>query len=398
MITKGMMAAERQEELKLSGELAALKARAYGAQDANKPEDRALRDRLRAARVAYEGFRKRIYALHPQLAINRGEFAALNLEELRPFVNKSTALVEYAIAEEKIFLFVISVESTVGATLRGRPSRPTRSSSGSTGGHRGPPLQLKVYRLSPTRAEIGRMVQTGGTTSDFYELLLKPAEVQLAGKSKLIIIPDGPLWDVPFEALQPASVSYAISLSALREMRKRRPSATRTAPALVTFTNPTLTSEMSEQLKTTYSGLNLTETLTNTSETDTLKKLFGQVRGRSFTGAQATKERLQNEVNTATILHLASPAILDRSVPMYSFIVLSPNQNPGDDGLLKLWEVTNTNSKARVVFLPQSATTKYASQSGNALVALSWSWFVAGTPRVILNRSEAKTYMYLGAF
>ena len=39
---------------------------------------------------------------------------------------------------------------------------------------------------------------------ELYDLLLKPAESQMAQKSRLIIVPDGPLWDVPFEALQPA--------------------------------------------------------------------------------------------------------------------------------------------------------------------------------------------------
>lgn len=58
-----------------------------------------------------------------------------------------------------------------------------------------------------------------------------------------------------------------------------------------------------------------------------------------------------------------------------------------DDGLLKLWEITTLNSKARVIVLPH-AWTAGQSQTGDARIALSWAWFVAGTPAVVLNRWE----------
>jgi hypothetical protein len=103
---------------------------------------------------------------------------------------------------------------------------------------------------------------------------------------------------------------------------------------------------------------------------------------------RATKEQLKAEVSTAGTLQLAVPAILDNAVPMYSFLALSPDPDLHDDGLLRLSEITNLNSKARVVVL--SNVFNANSQSGNALIALSWSWFVAGTPTIVVNR------MYIG--
>src|SRR5262249_32641698 len=63
-----------------------------------------------------------------------------------------------------------------------------------------------------------------------YDLLVKPAEKQLRGMTKLCIVPDGPLWNLPFQALYNAgrgflleqfAIHYAPSLSVLREMTKR---------------------------------------------------------------------------------------------------------------------------------------------------------------------------------
>jgi hypothetical protein len=112
---------------------------------------------------------------------------------------------------------------------------------------------------------------------------------------------------------------------------------------------------------------------------------------------RATKERLKAEASTSGTFHFATPAVLDNAVPMYSFIALSPDPNLHDDGLLRLSEITNLNSKARVVVLPHIFSAN--SQSGNALIALSWSWFVAGTPAVVLKRwqhTQAKPSKWAG--
>ena len=379
-ITKGMTGAEREEELRLAGDLASLKVQVYGSQDSNFKQvaaNNALKARLSVARGTYEAFRKRLYTMRPQLAINRGELSALNVEELRPFLNSNTALIQYAATDEKFFVFVVSA-------------------SGSA-------LDVKVYSLDAPRGEMAQKIASFSSDNsvaarELYDLLLRPAESQIAAKTKLIIVPDGPLWDVPFEALQPAegkyvidqaAVSYAVSFSVLREMRKRRV-LRRAAPMLVAFGNPTLEAEVIERLQRTYTGLKLAET--EESEIDKLQTRYGPTRARSYTATRATKDRVKTEANAATMLHLATPVILDQSVPMYSLILMSPDAT--DDGLLKLSEITSLNSKARVVVLPHVSTTQ--SQSGKALIALSWAWFVAGTPAVELKLSHRAANMRIG--
>ena len=365
-ITKGMSAAEREMELQHSGEVASLKVQVYDSQDSNLKRNNDLKAKLVAARETYERFRKDLYTKHPQLAINRGELATLKIEELRPFVNSNTALLQYVVTDEKVFLFVVT----------------------------GPVLDVKVYALDTPRNEIAEKVASFRQSIDntvaareLYDILLKPAESQIAQRSKLVIVPDGALWDVPFEALHQTSLSYAISFSVLREMRKRRaPSATRRAPVLVTFGSPALRNDVLERLQQTYTGLKLVET--DATEIDKLQTIYGAARSRTYTAARANKERLRTEMNAASVLLLATPAILDQSVPMYSILLMSPDA--GDDGLVKLWEISNLNSKARVVVLPHASTAGH-SQTGAAVIALSWAWFVAGTPAVVLNR-----YMYLG--
>ncbi|HEV8431322.1 MAG TPA: tetratricopeptide repeat protein [Pyrinomonadaceae bacterium] len=384
-VTKGMTVAQRQEELKLLGELISLKVQWYGAQeDASAKRvaaNSALRNRLSSARAAYEAFRKKLYTARPQLAVNRGEFSTLNPNELRTLINNNSALVEYAVTESHMFLFVV--------TANGRES------------------QVKVYPLNTSRREIAekiaafrQSIDDSAAARELYDILLRPAETQIGEKTKLIIVPDGQLWDVPFEALQiapekyvidRASISYAPSFSALREMRRRQPLRVPSrgqALELLVFSNPKLAKETVDRLQTTYDGLRLPDLSTETSQIEKLRSIYGSTRVRSYTDQNPTEDRLRLNVNTAGVLHFATPAILDHSVPMYSFLVLSPDATLRDDGLLRLSEVTYLDSKARIVILPYSSSAKQYGQSGNALIALGWAWFVAGTPLVVLNRWE----------
>jgi tetratricopeptide (TPR) repeat protein len=382
-ITKGMSGAEREEELRLIGEVASLKVQVYGSQDSNVQQEavtNALKARFSTAREAYETFRKRLYTTRPQLAINRAELASLSLAELRPFVNRYTALLQYATTDENVFLFVVT------------GSAPT--------------LDVKVYTLNMPRNEIAQKIASFRQSIDnpaaareLYDILLKPAESELAHRSKLVVVPDGPLWDVPFEALQPtddryvidqASISYAVSFSAMREMRKRRTPTRRAASILAAFGSPTIENDVLERVQRTYTGLKLTDT--DTTELDKLQTIYGPTRTHSYTTMRATKERVKAEANAAKVLYLATPAILDQSVPMYSLVFMTPDT--GDDGLLRLWEIASLNSKARVVVLPHTFTTSN-SQTGDALIALSWAWFVAGTPAVVLNRWEGNSTEFI---
>ena len=368
-VTKGMTVAQRQEELKLLGELISIKTQVYGTQDSAdaKQVSSALKNRLQSARAAYEVFRKRLYTLQPQLAVNRGELSALTPVDLRSLVSNNTAVLEYAVTEDHVVLFAI-----------------TASGKG---------LEVKAYPLSATPSEVTQKITAFRQSIDnavaareLYDLLVEPAESQIAEKTKLIIVPDGPLWDLPFEALQRASVSYAPSLSALREMRRRRSNPGRPS-LLVVFADPALSKEFVERVQTTYTGLRLPEAAT-TSEIPKLQSTYGSTQVRSYTGVEAKKERLKAEVSAAGVLHFGAPAILDNAVPMYSLVALSPDSDLRDNGLLRLSEITNLNSRARMVVLPQVFSAN--SQSGNALIALSWSWFVAGTPAILVN------HMYIG--
>jgi tetratricopeptide (TPR) repeat protein len=377
-VTKDMTAAEQRDENKLLGDFASLQLQLSRAQESANRDDaqtKALQERLHTTQTSYAALRKQLYARHPRLPVNRGELASLNLAELRPLLGRDAAILEYSVTEDSAFVFIVTNEAAVN---------------------------VKAYRLSIKPAELVQYTSTAVVSNELYDALLKPVEPQIAGKTKLIVVPDGVLWNIPFAALRNESgqsfgeqktISYAISVAALREMHKRNAvrAGSRTQSVLVVG-SPNLADEVKQRLTTTYRDLTLPAA--TAPQLDQFRSVYGKARSELRTGAGATKDRVAKEMSTYTFLHFAAPALYDHSSPLYSVVLLSADPNRSDDGLLRLREVTSLNAKARAVSFPNVIFTNSAAPTPDAFIATSWAWFVAGTPTVILERSGNK--MILG--
>ncbi len=130
----------------------------------------------------------------------------------------SVAVLEYLVAEETAYLFVIT--RSAGAP-RSKRFDWTWVASGS---------RSACSRFRDRLAS--RDLLYRAEARELYDLLFAPATRALAGKTLLVLVPDGPLWEVPFQALQDpagrhlvetATVSYAPSLAVLRENLREQP-------------------------------------------------------------------------------------------------------------------------------------------------------------------------------
>jgi CHAT domain-containing protein len=270
-----------------------------------------------------------VFSENPALKIARGELAPLKLDEIRSLINDTaTALVEYTITENNTYLFVLTADKGAAKTPQRR--RPTE-------------INLKVYPLEVKHHELASRVRhfeqlLSSRAENFhelalelYELLLKPAEDQIGFKTRIVIVPDGLLWRLPFEALQPAEdhylvdhaqVSYAPSLAALREMQKLRVPAGRLNSLLIAYANPELSKNFATRFELVHAGMKLESFAGQEEQIKRIATSYGPTTSLVH-GAQASEDRVKADVSRAGILHLAGPAILDDASPMSSFIGLS---------------------------------------------------------------------------
>jgi CHAT domain-containing protein/tetratricopeptide (TPR) repeat protein len=390
---KGLSTEERLEEQRLAGQVASIEIQLEreGQQRTGSEARRAdLRNRLRQARATHVNFRQQLFSVKPGLRIGRGQFAPLRLDEIRALINDtSTALLQYAITENNTYLFVLTAD-------KGPNQTSTRK--------RAVEINLKVYPLEIRHQELSSSVSNfehqitsradnfQQAAGDLYDLLVKPAEDQIALKTKLVIVPDGILWRLPFEALQSAKnhylidqmqVSYAPSFSALREMRKQRLPRGRLNSLLVAYASPALSKDFSARVELAYGGTRLQASAEQAVEAREAATTYGTNASRLFVGAEASEERMKEEVSRTRILHFATPALLDETSPMSSFIGLSSSSSQ-QDGFLQAREVVDLQTSAELVVL--SGSQRHGDLNGGASIGFSWSWFVAGSPATMLSR------------
>ena len=342
-----------------------------------------LKSAVEKARLEYEDFETKLYVTHPELRLQRGDAPIVKADELASFVpNASSALLEYVVDDDKTFLFVVT-----------------------KGDLRVYPLQLKRDDLAKQteafRKQLaGRDLGFRASAAKLYESLLKPAEAQLRGRTNLLIVPDNTLWDLPFQALvnsanrfliEDAAISYAPSLTVLREMTKRRKveAAHASPPTLLALGNPLVGSETLKRALTLRDG-KLDPLPEAEEEVKALGRLYGATRSKVYIGAEAREDRVKGEASRAKILHFATHGILNNASPMYSHLALADG-GAGEDGLLEAWELMQLDLHADLAVLSACETARGRFGAGEGMVGLSWAMFMAGVPSIVVSQWKVES-------
>jgi CHAT domain-containing protein/tetratricopeptide (TPR) repeat protein len=389
-VTKAMTAAEVERERKIDSDLASLNSQVIQERVSSHPERdhlAQLEAQLAKARFDREAFESGIYAVHPELRARRGQFQAATPKECGALIpDPASALLEFMVSDHQTYLFVLTKKTATQEAP-----------------------DLKAYKIDIKRSDLASLTETfreeisvrdvafNRSTAQLYDLLLRPAAGELDGKTNLVIIPDGPLWELPFQALRSGenhflivdhSISYAPSLTALREMTKRGPAKTgnNTPITLLAMGNPAIGAKRSSEIKEVLMDADLQPLPQAEEQVRALGSLYGKAHSAVYVGAAATEDTLKTEASKYRILHLAAHGILNDSDPMYSQIVLSREKDSPNDGLLEAWEVMNLDLKTELVVLAGCETARGRLGTGEGIIGLSWAFFVAGSTATMVSQ------------
>jgi CHAT domain-containing protein/Tfp pilus assembly protein PilF len=392
-ITDEELAGERR----LADQLAELNQQVFLARWRKTGEPSRLQDleeRLRRARLEREAFRADLDAAHPRLRAQPVDIRSLtpaSFSSLLP--DRETALIEYVVLEDKTYLLTLT---------------PAAADS--------PPI-LHLHSIAIRREDLGKAVEDfrerlGQRNLDFesqarnlYDLLLGPARAELEGKRRLYIVPDGALWNLPFQAVKPSTteyllerhaISYSPSLRLLRDVTKEADRRRRAAPPrrqapgpLLAVGDPTLAAEAIQQAGPLRSRQHLAPLPEAAWEVRSLAALYGPGNSRIYLGAEASERVFKAEAGNFRLLHLATHGILDDRNPMYSSLVLSQTgQSQGEDGLLEAWELLELKLDADLVVLSACQTAQGRLGAGEGVIGLSWALFAAGSRAIVASQWE----------
>ena len=379
-----------------------------------------LRGAQAEARLDYELFRANLYVTHPELATSPVQ-EIVNTEGLGALLRSpDTALLEYVVTGYSGYLFVVDAESDT----------QTESVSG---GATPPNIRCGAYPLKIVGADLEdkvndfrvRVSHPEGVLQEqareLYELLLRPAQQQLAGKKTLIIVPDGILWNMPFQALKPTPdhyllqdsvVYYAPSFTALQEMRRvGQARAASTALKPPASGGESVAAKNSKGLTLLAIGnpslSNGEEPLRGTGElVKRIESLYGETNSHVYTESAADEERIKSEAGSYQVIHIGTHGVLDNENPMYSYVTLFRGDDSGEgptasspeevaldftedlskDGFLEAWEIMDLELNAQLVVLSACETARGRVGDGEGMVGFSWALFIAGSPTTIVSQ------------
>ena len=384
-ITTAMTSDELKRDRELSTAIATLNTQLGRLKPQSKAPDAQVVDvqsRLDKTRLEYEAFQTSLYAAHPELKVHRGQTQPLTIDEAAALLpDDQTAILEYVVTEDQSYLFVL--RKATGLTVHTLNIKST---------------ELTTMAESFLRSVAERDLTVKQPARRLYDLLIKPAEGQLRGVHKLRIVPDGTLWNVPFQALHQGprgylleqyAVSYAPSLSVLREMERRANALRKSEHAestLLAMGNPALNGQTESRVRVTRRDEPLSPLPDAEKEVNALGRLYGPG-SRVLIGQQAQEATMKAEASKFKILHFATHAILDDRNPLYSHIILSRADNDQhEDGLLESWELMKLDLNAELAVLSACETARGRVAAGEGIIGMSWALFVAGSPAAVVSQ------------
>ena len=356
-LDKALTPQERQAERRLENRLVA-----FNLQIEAQPSMAALKAARDNARRELDSWQSTLYAAHPETAFERGVSPPMSVEAMVRLAAETKAVIlDYFIAPRNAFVFVL------------KPGQGMQMVA----------LGIGNAALAALTSEFHRQLAShdlayAGSAQELYRVLIAPVARDLAGQTAVVVVPDGPLWDVPFQALQPrrrhfliedAAISYAPSLAVLRET-ERMARERRSAPApreLLAVGDPAGRDRIPE------AGRQVRE----------IEKLYGAQSSRILTGGEATEASLKSEAGMYRVLHIATHATLDDANPMYSYALLA--KSGSEDGILEARELMALDLKADVLVLSACETARGLAPAGEGINGMVWAAFVAGAPATVAS-------------
>jgi len=384
-ISRGMTAAERDDERQLAGEVVSVRAQLDHERALPKPDatrvDR-LQQRLRTAVEKRTSQRSQLFARLPDLRTWRGLESAVSADEAARVLTEGEALVEFVIDDEDLLVLVLTREADT-VNCRAHLAPVTRQTLAERIAHAIDPAGLRdVASWRQASADLVKTVPAGALTA-------------MTSASKAIVVPDDVLWRVPFEALPSGdgfladrtTVVYAGSATSLVRVPPLPVAAT--AP-LVAVGAPQLTSTVRDRVRMTSPDWSLRSAETADAEVRLVGSVFEDPPSTVLLGQDATESGLRERSGAASLLHIAAPFRVNGASPLFSSVLLTPvatsvEASADEDGVLEAREVMNLDLHARTAVFSDGSTASMRN-AAPAIDLVRWAWRSAGVPTIVLPR------------
>ncbi|HXH39428.1 MAG TPA: CHAT domain-containing protein, partial [Thermoanaerobaculia bacterium] len=213
-----------------------------------------------------------------------------------------------------------------------------------------------------------------GFTPECYDLLLRPIEPDLAGMTRLIIIPDHLVASVPFAALRTGSGKYLLEtveiVMAPSSAFALTPPRGIDATAVAVVGDPAFDRSRFPDLPSLPAALREAKDVAALYPTATL-----------LTGTSATRDSVLSAMKDSSIVHLASHAVVVGGDSRKSHLVLAPSGT--DPGMLFLSDLDRHVLRRAAIVVVAGCNTAVSGHETTNVGSLALAFLAAGASNVI---------------
>jgi CHAT domain-containing protein len=336
--------------------------------------------------VAEEEFRYDNELLRPALHLLSTQ--RVTLAQFQRALQPNESLFEYVLAEPRAFCLAVSHDEAAIIQLPdGRKQIETQ--------------------VSDYLANLNNQTKVGPIESSLYSVLLAPIPERFR-LSHLIIIPDGQLNRLPFEALRDPTgdylvrshvVFYAPSATTLYILRTQRPpTAPQMAflgvggisyqPSTLVASNAGISGLLSSVLRgfDDLAGVHLNNLPATRQEIIDASRALGARSSVLLIGNNATKTAFEHEpLGDFSIIHFAAHAVAVPKFPERSALILGRAPHSRDDGLLQARDIAKLNLDADLVTLSACDTANGKLEGEEGVTSLLQAFLLAGAKSVLAS-------------
>ncbi len=337
--------------------------------------------------------------------------STVSLEEIQNnLVTKNQTLLEYFVGDSSIFLFV--VQSNNYEVVEIEKDFPLKEwieelQQGIYGAYGEGEYTDKKFRET--------LMQYTTIAPKLYDKLIAPVKNLLT--EEVIIIPDGVLGYLPFEALlkaKPSRIanfnsyaflikehrfSYCYSAALLKEMKEKqhrhRQEPEKSLLAFAPFYEGSyekLNASFDVELDTILAALELpnlenvlvrktfTKLPSSGEEVLTASKIWN---GDYFLNQEATEKRFNDLAGNYRIVHLSTHGVADSRIGDYSFLAFAEQKDSIENEYLYVRDLYNTRLNADLVVLSACETATGELQKGEGIISLARAFAYAGAKSIL---------------
>jgi CHAT domain-containing protein len=323
------------------------------------------------------------------------------LKQLQNQLGDGESLIEFCLGEERSFVWLISRQNVGFEILPGRKEIEGK-------------IRQYLLGLSTAPANLHlqlRIAKQQATAQELFTMLFGKLASQLTNY-KLIVVPDGLLNHMPYESLfnkgryliEDHQISYLPSASLIELLRQPLSGS---APELdgrldlLAFGDPIFvqksktvfrpnlpaSSAKLEQQAWNWEMSNLPRLPRTRDEIEYIASLIPKERGRLYLGTASTEKAFKQEpLNQYRWIHLATHSLIDERNPGRSAVVLARDANNNEDGFLRAIEIADLELNCDLVVLSACETGWGQLSSGEGVIGLSRSFFIAGARSVVVSQ------------